>query len=519
LKVRIPDLENEQKSKELNKDDLSKLAKNAGVSGLGEILGNIIGYANNVLMTRSIGPISFGIYVLASTIIRVISIFSVAGFDNGLIRFIALYQGIGDRARVKGLILFATRVVGVLSLILFVAFFLTSGFISTRIFHNPDLSFALKILLISLPFVTLMTLWLGGIQGFQMIKYRVLVEKLFQPLSRLIFLIIFFFLGMKLFGVLLASVLSAFVGLCIAFWYLSRIAPFHNNQLSPVYEKKKLISFSMPVTFVTFFFFITRWISILMLGYFVTPREVGIFGAVDRVLPLVSLPLESLNIIFSPMISRLYGERALSKLENLFKVETKWAVSLSFPICLTLIIFARPIMRIFGAAFTEGSLVLIILSIAQLFRVSVGSTGPMLMMTGHQNISLFNTFFTAVITITLNYFLIPQYGILGAAIANFISVVVINTVEVIQIYYLFKMHPFRMDFLKPLAAGIFTSLIILLVLQSDFIKLNQYNIFFLGILCLLFFAVYFLWIIVLRLSQEDTLIIKLLFQKLGIVKQ
>ena len=81
------------------------------------------------------------------------------------------------------------------------------------------------------------------------------------------------------------------------------------------------------------------------------------------------------------------------------------------------------------------------------------------------------------------------------------------------------MHPFRMDFLKPLAAGIFTSLIILLVLQSDFIKLNQYNIFFLGILCLLFFAVYFLWIIVLRLSQEDKLIIKLLFQKLGIIKQ
>jgi O-antigen/teichoic acid export membrane protein len=509
----------EKEIKELYREDISKLARNAGITGVGEIAGNIITYASNVLVTRRIGPTSFGIYVLATTIFRIVGIFSVAGLDNGLIRFISLYQGRGDKARVKGVILFATKVAGLLSLFFFPLLFLTAPFTSTRIFHNPDLSPALQIILISLPFTTLMTIWLGGIQGFQLIKYRVYVEKLFQPFSRLFFLIILFILGMKLFGVLIATVLSAVIGFIMSFWYLNKIFPFRKDQLSPVYEKKKLITFSMPVTFVTFFFFITRWISILMLGYFVTPRDVGIFGAVDRVLPLVGLPLESLNIIFSPMISGLYGERALSKLENLFKVETKWAVSLSFPICLTLIIFARPIMRIFGAAFTEGSVVLIILSIAQLIRVSVGSTGPMLMMTGHQNISLFNTFFTAVITITLNYFLIPQYGILGAAIANFISVVVINTVEVIQIYYLFKMHPFRMDFLKPLAAGIFTSLIILLVLQSDFIKLNQYNIFFLGILCLLFFAVYFLWIIVLRLSQEDKLIIKLLFQKLGIVKQ
>lgn len=509
----------EKEIKELYREDISKLARNAGITGVGEIAGNIITYASNVLVTRRIGPTSFGIYVLATTIFRIVGIFSVAGLDNGLIRFISLYQGRGDKARVKGVILFATKVAGLLSLFFFPLLFLTAPFTSTRIFHNPDLSPALQIILISLPFTTLMTIWLGGIQGFQLIKYRVYVEKLFQPFSRLFFLIILFILGMKLFGVLIATVLSAVIGFIMSFWYLNKIFPFRKDQLSPVYEKKKLITFSMPVTFVTFFFFITRWISILMLGYFVTPRDVGIFGAVDRVLPLVGLPLESLNIIFSPMISGLYGERALSKLENLFKVETKWAVSLSFPICLTLIIFARPIMRIFGAAFTEGSVVLIILSIAQLIRVSVGSTGPMLMMTGHQNISLFNTFFTAVITITLSYFLIPQYGILGAAIANFISVVVINTVEVIQIYYLFKMHPFRMDFLKPLAAGIFTSLIILLVLQSDFIKLNQYNIFFLGILCLLFFAVYFLWIIVLRLSQEDKLIIKLLFQKLGIVKQ
>ncbi|MCX5885188.1 MAG: flippase [Proteobacteria bacterium] len=520
MKRKDKDLENKKELiKDFYKDDISKIAKNAGISGLGEILGNIIGYASNVLVTRRIGPSSFGIYVLASTILRVVSIFSVAGLDNGLIRFIALYHGKGDRARLKGVILFGTQVVGLISLIFFLLLFFTSNFISTRIFHNPDLSFALMILLISLPFTNLMTIWLGGIQGFQLIKYRVYVEKLFQPISRLFFLILFFLLGMKLFGVLLASVLSIIIGFIIAFNYLNNISPFHKNSLTPIYENKTVVAFSLPLVFVTFFSFLIRWTDILMLGYFKTSLDVGIFGAADRVIPLVSLPLQSLNVIFSPMISELSGERDFSKLEGLFKVETKWAISLSFPIFLALSIFAHPVMNIFGDAFTVGATVLIILSAAQMIRVSVGSTGPMLMMTGHQNISLANTTIFAIANIILNYLLIPRYGIIGAAIASTISLIAINIVEVIQIYYLLKIHPFRSDLMKPLVAGVFSSLVTLFILRVEVIRINQYNIFCLGALILSFFALYLMSMIALRLSDEDRWIIDAIIRRIRLATE
>lgn len=506
-----------ENSEDFYKDDIFKIAKNAGISGFGEILGNCIGYLSNVLMTRTIGPALFGIYVLASTVLRVLGIFAVAGLNSGLIRFIALYEGRGDRARLKGVIFFGTKLVGLISLVLFLIFFSLSNIISTRIFHNFELSFALKILLISLPLTAFMNLWLGGIQGFQKIKYRVYVEKIWQPLSRLIFLIIFFIAGLKLLGALLASVFSGLIGLIMAFWYLYKIFPFNKDKIAPVYEKKELIIFSLPVTFVTFFFFITQWLSILMLGYFVPPKEVGIFGAVDRVLPLINLPLQSINTIFFPMIASLYGERALSKLEKLFKMETKWAISLSFPLFLSLCIFARPTLNIFGNAFKEGDGVLIILSAAHMIRVLVGSTGPMLMMTGHQNISLANTFFTALLTIILNYFLIPRYGIMGAAVANAISLIAINLVEVSEIYYILKMHPFRTDILKPIGAGIATSIIFISILHLEFIKVNQYNILFLIILYIMFFTLYLIFIFLLKLSKEDTLIVRLLIRKLGFI--
>jgi len=511
-------LENKKEGKEL-KDDLSKLAKNAGISGVGEIIGNAIAYTSNVLVTRRIGLDPFGVYVLASTILRIVGVFSVLGLDWGLIRFISLYQGRGDRARVKGVIIFSTKVAGLISLFFFSLLFLTSNFISIQIFHNPDLSPVLQILLISLPFTTLMTVWLGGIQGFQLIKYRVYVEKLFQPLSRLLFLILLFILGMKLFGVLIASLLSAIIGFIFAFWYLDKIFPFRQNQLIPIYEKKETLAFSLAVSLLSFFYYISRWVSILMLGYFATSKEVGIYGAVDRVIPIINLPLISINSIFPPMIAELYGKRDLAKLESLYKVETKWAISLGLPFFLVLSIFARPIMSIFGSGFAEGAVVLIMLSVAQMIVVSAGSQGQVLMMTGRQNLTLINNVFFAVTNIILNYFLIPRYGIIGAAVSGLICTGTLNIIEVGQVYYLLRIHPFRLDLLKPFIAGIFTVLIFSLILLTDFVKLNQYNIIFLGIFSLLFFFIYILSILVMGLSAEDKLIIDIILKKSRLVLQ
>ena len=464
-------------------------------------------------MTRRIGLTSFGIYVLTSTILKIIGAFSVAGLDNGLIRFISLYQGRGDRAQVKGAILFATKVAGLLSLFFFPLLFLTAPFISTRLFHNPDLSPALQVILISLPFTTLMTVWLGGIQGFQLIKYRVYVEKFFQPLSRLFFLILLFLLGMKLFGVLIASVLSAIIGFMAAFWYLNKIFPFRQEQLIPIYEKKELFTFSLAVFLISFFYFISRWISLLMLGYFATSKEVGIYGAVDRVIPIINLPLISLNSIFPPMIAELYGKRDFAKLESLYKMETKWAISLGLPLFLVLSIFARPIMSIFGSGFAEGAVVLIILSVAQMIVVSAGSQGQVLMMTGRQNLTLINNGFFAVTTIAMNYLLIPRYGIIGAAVSGLICTGTLNIIEVGQVYYFFRIHPFRLDLVKPLLAAVIVSCLTLVLNRLSLLTLSQMNIFLLGICVAIFLGLYFLLIIALKLSDEDRFVMNAIYRR------
>lgn len=58
----------------------------------GKVFFVLSGFAFNALLARILGPTSLGRYQLGLTIIQIVTIFSVAGFDRGLIRFLPILQ-------------------------------------------------------------------------------------------------------------------------------------------------------------------------------------------------------------------------------------------------------------------------------------------------------------------------------------------------------------------------------------------------------------------------------------------
>lgn len=108
-------------------------------------------------------------------------------------------------------------------------------------------------------------------------------------------------------------------------------------------------------------------------------------------------------------------------------------IVVSLPIVLTIIIFRNPILEIFGKEFAEGSYVLIIITLSSFVNAASGNVDQILNMTGNQN-DLFKLNIIALFSnVILNYFLIPIYGINGAAVASFISTVIINLGGVILV--------------------------------------------------------------------------------------
>ena len=461
-------------------------------------------------MTRTVGPSLFGVFNLANIITWIAQIFSSAGLNEGLLRFVAFYRGKGDSQRVKGAIIFGTKITFLLSLFLTLIIFFMADFIAEKFFHDRNVGLAVKILIISLPFFTLGELWLRVIQSFQAIKYQVYIQKFYQPAVKLITLIILFLIGMKLGGILIASIISILAGFSFSFFYMIKIFPVHKRFPAPVYEKKELITFSLSLSLTQLMGVLTFYIDSLMLGHFKTSVEVGVYSAVGRVAILVLLPLTSFNSIFAPMISELYGKGELSKLEDLFKTTTKWIFILSFPVFLLFILLSEPIMGIFGQGFTAGAAALIILGTGELINAGVGSVGYMLMMTGRAKVVLFNSLVFLSLNVILNYLLIPKYSIIGAAIATGSSIAFVNILRLFEVYIFLKIHPFKLNFLKPCAAGFLTFLLIFFISKN----IPSVSLFALIALSLLFASIYSLFIYMLKLEDDDKYILKLIYQKL-----
>ena len=90
-----------------------------------------------------------------------------------------------------------------------------------------------------------------------------------------------------------------------------------------------------------------------------------------------------------------------------------------------ILLFPESLLAFFGSEFKEFPLAietLIILSIGQMINVFFGAVIYILDMTGKQNVSKNILLFTAFVNIAFNWYLIPIYGIKGAAIATTISI-------------------------------------------------------------------------------------------------
>jgi O-antigen/teichoic acid export membrane protein len=486
--------------------ELAFISKNAGIGGGSILIGNVVSYLSTILATRVIGAEDFGIFYLANTILLTTVLFSTLGLNQGVLRYISLYEARNDHRRIKGTVLFGIKLTLLLSVLITAVIFVASPFLANQIFAKPNLQVALRILIVALPFITVSEILLSGLQGLRLIALNALVRNIVQPLLRIGLLVLFFVFGLRLLGLLYANVISFVIGCALAYHYLNQKSGVFRSQTSAGYERSQLIRFSTPLFFEGILNHIIMFIPVLFLGYFRSSVEVGIYGIGIRLALLVSLPLASFNLIFAPTISKLYGQGDKKSLARLFKTVTKWIFTISFATSLVILIFAQPILSLFGENFTGGVTALYFIVIGELINAGVGSVGYMLMMTGRPNMNLLNSIILGAATVSLGFLLIPRYGIVGAALATSISVALLNFVRLFEVFYFERIHPYDKKFFKSILAGAISVIVFTLLKQvmpqPDWIAI------------IIFIFIFAFSMMMLRLEQEDKYIIKLFLNHL-----
>lgn len=488
----------------IHKSELASIAEGAGITFVGRIMDVGFRYLYMVILARILGPRLLGILLLGLTIVAFAGIISRFGLEIGVVRYVSLYKGLGDEGRIKGTIVQALAWSFIVSVSIGTGLFIGSRFLSVSVFAKPELQPVIKLLSFSLPFLFAAVIALAYTQGLKMMKYVVWSRFLFWPLSNVVLALLFFFAGCGLNGMAAANTTSIFLTCILSMFFLVKCFP-NIKHIKAVYEARKLLRISIPSAGIIFLTYVIMWTDILMLGYFKTSEEVAVYNMAMRTALLISLTLVSFGAIFAPIVSDLCNRKQMQKLGALFKTVTRWNFGVSFSVFLLMALLSKEIMAMFGQRFIIGYAPLVILASAQLLNASVGSVGVVLIMSGKQDIMMWNNVGVCVLNILLNRLLIPPYGIIGAAIASGISIIASNVVMLLEVCILLRMHPYSRHFVKPLGASLVAFGIVVFVLNM---LGNLVGVQKMLVSVLLFSAIFITVLYKLGFNDQDRFIIK-----------
>jgi len=427
---------------------LAHIGRGTGIIFLGRILERGLRYVYAIILAKTLGAELFGTFLLGLTVISLAGIISRLGFDSGVVRYIAVYSGTGDKQRVKGVIALSIISSVIVSVLVAAVLFVTAEYLSVRIFRKPQLEGIIKLLSISLPFLSAAIVALACTQGFHVMKYIVYGRNLLLPLSNIVLVVLLSLAGLGLMGVGIAHVASALLACACSICFVLKASP-HMTNTKTCWESGPLLRFSVPLLLVSFLNFLIIWTDTLMLGYFRTSPEVGVYSAAMRTALLIGIVLASLNAVFAPMVSQMYHTKKFRELEDIFKTVTMWAFTVSFPIFLLMVLLSKEIMGIFGQAFVVGCIPFVILGFAQVVNAAAGPVGVIITMSGRQDIMMIDTLGVCLLNILLNWLLIPAHGMTGAAVASAASLIVFNIVMLVESFILYGVHPYKRQFLNP----------------------------------------------------------------------
>jgi len=305
--------------------------------------------------------------------------------------------------------------------------------------------------------------------------------------------------------------ITGIVGCIAMFQPLKYLSGIRRQQIIKTKFNYDLLKFSYPFMFVIILQTFMHWMDILMLGYFTNASTVGLYHPAARTAGLLQALLMSFISIYAPMISQFHSEKNILKMNQTYKMVSRWLLVFSIPISIMFILFPENILSLFGKEYISSSNVLIILTIATLLQAIFGAASPTLGMSGFTRLILINTSIAFILNLGLNYTLIPLYGINGAAYATLITLTIIGCIRVAQVRIFLKMNLFSFKMLKPLTAGAVTYFITANLKPI----LENYNFvveLLIAVPCSL--LIYGLLIWLMRLDEED----KSFISSFGIIK-
>ena len=291
----------------------------------------------------------------------------------------------------------------------------------------------LYLAILLLPTYALLTYYRALLQGQNKVYWSILPEVIFRPLTLLIVCALFYIISFKAKAHHLLLTLLITLGILII---PSAIQSKKNlPAISEKTEKPQWLKQALALLPIGLLYTINERIDIIMITKHLTASDVAVYNVAYKFAAFSAFGLVIINSVMVPLIARHFNssEKAIN-LESLIKPNIRKALFISSIIAIILIVFGKHLLSLFGKDtenYSIGYISMIILIFGQIINVAIGSVGYILTMAKLEKCAIISIISSIIINVTLNYLLLPIYGIEGAAISTAFSMIVWNVLMLI----------------------------------------------------------------------------------------
>ena len=446
---------------------LRVISKTAILVLLGIFISKLLSYAYRIIVARTeiIGPAGYGTLSLGIAFYGILSTISLMGLNQGVLRYVAYYKAKNQMQEINNVIKSSIKISLIPSIIISLALFLLSDYISITLFNNDQLGIVLKIISLAIPIDNVKNILISATKGFQTIKYEIYSKNLVETISKIIIAIILIQLGFGLIGATIAYIAALFFSLITIYYLIRKNIPEILKNNKPIKFNKQLLNYSWQLLAYGILIMIMGWTDTFMIGYLTKEAtSVGIYNAALPIAQLMYIVPYALIILLVPILTETYINKDKENFKSIYQTTNKWILYINSLLLIGMLIFPREIINLlFGDSYVGGAVAMTTLAFGYYLSFSIKTAESIILTLKKTRLILLSSIIVIIINVILNLYLIPLYHINGAAIATAISYTLLGLLGGIWAYKLTKINPFKKSYIKIIISMIATIILIYLI--------------------------------------------------------
>ena len=432
--------------------DVSTLARRSALNIAGGVLFGLFSFASLVIVARGFGPARSGVFLEAVAFFTIATSLVVFGFDESMVRAVSRLLASGEvRALRRTLLVALVPLLAFAGLVAIVVW--ASAPQVARLVEGDSsdggLAGYLRIFAIALPFTAMYYAILAATRGFGTMVPTVAIERVGRTSAQALGAGLVVAGGGSVNILTLTWALPFIVGPFLGAWQLRKL--IHQEEARSSRETapprvadaaREFWRFSSLRGFASILSTTFQWLDTLLVGALVSASAAAIYTTSSRMVRLGSIVLLAIVQAVGPQVSEFLSRHQRSRAEHVYRISTWWLMTLTWPLYITMTIFAPLLLRVFGSDFSTGAEVVATMCAAMLLSTAMGPVDMVLLMGGKSGWNLINGVLSLATNVILNLLLVPHLGIEGAAIAFAASVALNNLLPYVEIRAMLRISPF-----------------------------------------------------------------------------